>query len=208
MPINHTNLEEINYNLRSYPIANLLIVTKNKSTNDIQELIDLGYSLFGENKVQEANEKFRNLISQKLVLHLIGPLQTNKVSKALNIFNCIQSVDRKSLIDEIIKKKNINSRTGEFYIQVNIGSEPQKSGVLTKELFDLYHYALKKQLNVVGLMCIPPKSQKPEFYFEKMLNLKNELNPILKLSMGMSGDYKKALEFQSDIIRVGSLIFT
>jgi len=167
--------------------------------------------LFGENRVQEAKTKFQSLRTNKSIdLHLIGPLQSNKAKSALKIFDVIQTIDRYSLIDEISKQllKSSEIKTKKFFIQVNIGGEKQKSGVSKKELLDLYNYSIDKKLNIEGLMCIPPYIDNPSEYFREMLKIRDSINKKLKLSMGMSNDYKYALEFKSDIIRVGSMIFS
>ena len=209
MSLNLNNLETIKENLKIYPKSNLLIVTKNQSIQDIQALYSMGYKLFGENRVQEATKKYKDLSSKYLELHLIGPLQTNKVKQALKIFDVIQTIDRIALIDEISSKLNTLSetKTKEFYIQVNIGNEIQKSGVDIDQLSDIYKYAIGKSLNIKGLMCIPPNISDPGKYFGKMLDIKDMLDQNLKLSMGMSGDYLIALKYNSNLIRVGSLIF-
>tara|TARA_A100001011_G_scaffold202242_1_gene210607 strand:+ start:1762 stop:2328 length:567 start_codon:yes stop_codon:yes gene_type:complete len=187
-----------------------MIVTKNQSSQDINELISQGFKLFGENRVQEAKLKYQSISScNNLELHLIGPLQTNKVKNALKIFDVIQTIDRISLVDEIAKQllKLSSVRTKKFYIQVNIGEEEQKSGVFKKNLQDLYNYSINCNLVIHGLMCIPPNTQDPSNYFKEMIKIRDNINKKLKLSMGMSNDYKIALNFQSDIIRIGSLIF-
>lgn len=196
--------------MRGYKLAKLLIVTKNQGLNDIRDLIDKGYNFFGENKVQEAKKKFRELDDLfKINLHLIGPLQTNKVKDALKLFNTIQSVDREKLVEEISKvtKKSDKIKTSSFYIQINIGSEDQKSGIDKFECKDFYQYAVAKDLNIEGLMCIPPNAPNAHEYFREMNEIRININPNLKLSMGMSNDYKIALEHQSNLIRIGSLIF-
>lgn len=212
MSIHYPSLDSINQDLSFYKQAQLLIVTKNQNDDDVQKLLLDGYRLFGENRVQEAQKKFNPHIRKNypnLNLHLIGPLQSNKAKLALSIFHCIQSIDRKKLIDQIVKEiKNIDFiLTKEFYIQINIGHESQKAGVLPKDLIDLYEYALTCNLNITGLMCIPPISTNPGIFFEEMQILKEKLNKNLKLSMGMSNDYKIALKNNSNLIRVGSKIF-
>ena len=168
-----------------------------------------GANLFGENRVQEAKSKFTNdLLKYNFKLHLIGPLQSNKAEDALAIFDTIQTIDRYKLIDTISKlKEKKTSKTKSFYIQINIGEEKQKSGVLLNELENLYNYSLEKKLNIVGLMCIPPIDSDANFYFNKMREIKSKLNDKLLLSMGMSNDYLAALECGSNLIRVGSKIF-
>lgn len=185
-----------------------MIVTKNRPIEVVNELINKGYRLFGENKVQEAIQKFNNINTQpNLSIHLIGRLQTNKVKDALKTFNCIQSIDRHKLIEEILKHRSQNNRTTEFFIQVNIGREIQKSGVMPEDLLSLYDLAVKNKLPIKGFMCIPPADKDPKFYFEKMQLLKKKINDKMLLSMGMSSDYKIALQYGSNLVRVGSLVF-
>ena len=141
MSINFDQLNQINKILKQYPNANLQIVTKNRDAQTIKDLINSGFRLFGENKVQEAKAKFKNIFNTNLELHLIGPLQTNKVKIALELFDVIQSVDRLNLVKEIVKcrEKTDQSRTKNFYIQINIGKEMQKSGVAPEDLEDLFN---------------------------------------------------------------------
>ncbi len=209
MSINNDSIDTILEDLRISNTAELLIVTKNQTIKDINSLISRGFKLFGENRLQEAELKYKSLISNNLEIHMIGPLQSNKVKKALKIFDTIQTIDRFSLVDEVGKNLSKNSvRTKNFYIQVNIGREEQKSGIPISDLHNLYHYSLKKNLNIKGLMCIPPNTDDSSPYFQEMTEIRDNLNRELKLSMGMSNDYKTALNFNSDIIRVGSLIFS
>ena len=174
MSINFDELNKVNHILAQNSQSDLLIVTKNRNIDDIKHLIDLGYINFGENRVQEAKNKFQSISNDKIILHLIGPLQTNKVKEALNIFNVIQSLDRFKLVDEVVKYKNKNDsiKTNKFYIQVNIGEEEQKSGINIKELSKFYYYCLSNKLKIIGLMCIPPANVDPVIYFDKMLSLK------------------------------------
>ena len=209
MSINYNKLEEINDTLKIFPSTKLQIVTKNRSTEIIKELIDKGYNLFGENKVQEANDKFKNFNTNDLDLHLIGPLQTNKVKLALQVFNTIQTIDREKLVNEIYKIQNkFTSKTSNFFIQINIGEEEQKSGVSPDKLEQLYKLCIDRNLKIVGLMCIPPISDNSQIYFERMHELRDKLDSNLKLSMGMSSDYEIALKCGSNLIRVGSKIFS
>ena len=211
MTINTKNINSIIEDLKNLS-TRLMIVTKNQSNEDISELIEQGFKLFGENRVQEAKLKYYkpNLYEKNIELHLIGPLQTNKVKDALKIFDVIQTIDRASLVDEISKQliKMSVIKTKKFFIQVNIGDESQKSGVSVKDLRDLYDYSIDRKLNIHGLMCIPPNILDPKDHFKEMINLRDKINSQLKLSMGMSNDYKIALKCKSDIIRVGSLIFS
>ena len=211
MNINFDQLSKIKNNLKKSPNSSLLIVTKNRNIETIKDLIKEGYLSFGENKVQEAENKFSNINNNDLKLHLIGPLQTNKVKSALRLFNTIQTVDRPKLVKEISKYLNSNNdlkiMTKDFYIQVNIGKEEQKSGVLPHDLKNLYDFSISNNLKIIGLMCIPPFEDDPSIYFKEMNSLKNSLNNGLKLSMGMSNDYEIALSYKSDLIRIGSKIF-
>ena len=171
-------------------------------------LIEYGHKDFGENKVQEALEKW-SAIKEKhfdLKLHMIGKLQTNKVKFAVKIFDYIHSVDNeklaKKIADEQTKiKKNIN-----IFIQVNLGEEEQKSGVNKNELIKLISYCKTIGLNVVGLMCIPPINSSVNLYFKQMLDLNKSLC-LNELSMGMSSDYLEAIDFQATYLRIGSSIF-
>ena len=210
MTINYENLNNCKSKIKIFDKSRLLIVTKNQSLDDIKELINSGYKMFGENRVQEAKLKFSSLDNfEEINLHLIGPLQTNKVKEALIIFDTIESIDRKKLVDEIFKltNKGLKIRTNNYYIQINIGSEDQKFGVSKLEVFELYDYALSKNLSIEGLMCIPPNTGSPEKYFQEMNSIRDNLDKNLKLSMGMSNDYLLALKNNSNIVRIGSLIF-
>ncbi len=213
MTFNRTNLTEIENEVKKYKKSQLLIVSKNQTKETVIELLNLGYHLFGENRVQEAFNKFDQDILenyQEVNLHLIGPLQSNKSSLALKIFDTIQTLDRKKIIKAIYD--NINKagkvRTKDFFIQVNIGKEDQKSGVLPENVFEIYNYSKSLNLNIVGLMCIPPNDNNSKYYFEEMIKIKNNINSNLKLSMGMSQDYSQALLCGSNLIRVGSKIFS
>ncbi len=210
MSINLEELKNIDDLLNQNTQTDLLIVTKNRKLSDINQLINLGYVNFGENRVQEAKSKFQSIINENLNLHLIGPLQTNKVKDALKIFNVIQSLDRIKLVDEILKFKNMNDsiKTNKFFIQINIGEEDQKSGVAITDLNQFYNYCLSNKLNITGLMCIPPVNEDPIIFFKKMILLKNNLNKNLLLSMGMSNDYQEAIKCESNLVRIGSKIFT
>ena len=210
MTVNYHNLNKIIEVVERYDMANLLIVTKNQNLNDIHDLISKNFKIFGENRVQEAKGKYQELIKIKNInLHLIGPLQTNKVKDALSLFDTIQSIDREKLVDEISKFiiKDNPIKTKSFYIQINIGAEVQKSGIDKSQCMNFYKYALDRRLNIEGLMCIPPNTESVKEYFLEMREIQKKINPNLKLSMGMSNDYQIALEHHSNLIRVGSLIF-
>ena len=210
MTVNIKIFNEIKSLLSNYKNSKLLVVSKNRSREDIERLMIDGANLFGENRVQEAKSKFTSELYEKYnyELHLIGPLQSNKTEDALKIFDTIQTIDRLKLVDTISKLKNkIQLKTKSFYIQINIGEEEQKSGISLNELNNLYDYSLEKNLNIVGLMCIPPLNSDAIFYFNKMRDIKDKLNNKLLLSMGMSGDYETALKCGSNMIRIGSKIF-
>lgn len=212
MAVNFESLQIIGDDIFKYnPLSKLIIVTKNRSESEIKEILDREFNLFGENKVQEANKKYLNFRkTYEFELHMIGPLQTNKTELALQTFDTIQSIDRTKLVDAIVgalSKMGNKIRTQKYYIQINIGEEPQKSGILPDQSKELYEYCLMNHLNIEGLMCIPPAGVSPDQYFEKLIQIRNDLNVNLKLSMGMSADYKIALKKKTDFIRVGSLIF-
>ena len=206
--INKNTLQSIKEQVSNFPKCELMIVTKNRSVEDIQQLLNQGFCLFGENRVQEAKFKYQ-VIKKNYELHLIGPLQSNKVKVALKLFDTIQTVSSIKLVDLIDKelKKNEIFRTKSFYIQVNIGAENQKSGVNEKNVIELFEYAKNKQLNIKGLMCIPPFDKDPLFFFEKMLTIRDQVDQGLNLSMGMSNDYEIALKCSSNMVRIGSKIF-
>ena len=155
-----------------------MIVTKTRPLDEILKLINLGFCNFGENRVQEAQQKFTNIPSRMdISVSLIGPLQSNKVKQALKLFDGIQSLDRIKIIDEILKYKNENSKTKNFYIQINIGKENQKSGVMPNEFEYMYKYCIDKGLNINGIMCIPPQGKDPTPFFEmKMIRDKIDKN--------------------------------
>lgn len=195
---------------KEFPKVNLMIVSKNRPVSSIKVALNEGVFLFGENKVQEAELKFDELRKEfsNIHLHLIGPLQTNKVKQALKTFDVIQSVDREKLVKEISKNLSSLSRTKSFYIQINIGEEEQKSGISPDRAKFFYDYSIEQGLNIIGLMCIPPNNEDPNFFFEKMVKLRNSINTNLLLSMGMSGDYLYALKNKTDLIRIGSNFFS
>ena len=211
MTINSEELNKIVKDLENYPSSSLLIVTKNRSLDTVKNLIEMGYYSFGENKVQEAKDKFSFINKQQYELHLIGPLQSNKVKLALSLFDTIQTLDREKLVLEIAKQiKNNMDRilTKKFLIQVNIGEEKQKSGIEPDNVLKLYDLCSEHNINVSGLMCIPPNNQNPEPYFMDMVKIRDSIDKKLMLSMGMSSDYQLSLKCGSNMIRVGSRIFS
>ena len=195
-----------NYNLNQSP--KIIAVSKTFKIEHIQPLIEYGHLDFGENKVQEAFEKWTEVKekNKNLKLHLIGRLQSNKVKIAVKLFDYIHSLDSKKLADKIAihqKEQNLNKK---LFIQVNIGDEEQKFGIKKEEILDFYHYCKNLNLNIIGLMCIPPFNEDSNKYFKEMKILKEKLQ-LNELSMGMSSDYLNALENNSTYIRVGSNIF-
>ena len=200
--------DKITQNNQSYSNINIIAVSKTFPIEKIAPLLNYGHKDFGENKVQEAIEKWSEIKSNdnSIKLHLIGKLQTNKVKYALKIFDYIHSLESKKLAKKIAEEQLKLSKKIKIFIQVNIGSEEQKSGVSVEELEDLYKYSISLNLDIIGLMCIPPENQDVRPFFKKMKELKEQLK-LKELSMGMSSDYLEAIEFGSSFIRVGSKIF-
>ena len=186
----------------------IIAVSKTFGIEKIKPLIDSGHLDFGENKVQETLDKWSEikLKNEKIKLHLIGRLQTNKVKYAVKIFDYIHSVDTEKLAKKIADELSKNQRKIKIFIQVNIGEEEQKSGVDINNLENLYSYCKQINLEVIGLMCIPPAEKDPEKYFKMMQDLSKNLD-LKELSMGMSSDYLKAVEYSSTYLRIGSGIF-
>ena len=186
----------------------VIAVSKTFSLDKILPLIDYGHLDYGENKVQEAIEKWTNikLTKKELKLHLIGKLQTNKVKQAIKIFDYIHSVDSEKLAKKIVDEEDKQGKKIKIFIQVNIGDEDQKSGINKNQLSDFYQFCKTSKLNVVGLMCIPPFDQDSKKYFEEMSVLNKKLN-LNDLSMGMSSDYLEAINYSATYLRIGSSIF-
>ena len=197
-------LEKLNIN--SNP--KILAVSKTFEINKILPLIEYGHLHYGENKVQEALEKWSDIKLKKkdLKLHLIGKLQTNKVKQAIKIFDYIHSVDSKKLAKKIADEETKQGKKIKIFIQVNIGDEEQKSGVNKSSVNELYSYCKAINLNVIGLMCIPPMTKSSDIYFKEMNILNKNLN-LNELSMGMSSDYLDAIKNSATYVRIGSNIF-
>ena len=194
--VNHDELPKIIAVSKTFPIENIL------------PLIDHGHLHYGENKVQEALDKWTDIKNQNknIKLHLIGRLQSNKVKFALKIFDYIHSVDSEKLATKIADEQTKQGKNPKIFIQVNIGNEDQKSGINKERLVDFYKFCKDLNLDVVGLMCIPPPSDKPEIFFKEMALLTKKLN-LLELSMGMSSDYVEAAKNSATYLRIGSNIF-
>jgi pyridoxal phosphate enzyme (YggS family) len=186
----------------------VIAVSKTFKLEKILPLIEYGHLDYGENKVQEAIEKWSEikLKKQNIKLHLIGRLQTNKVKYAIKIFDYIHSVDSKKLAKKIADEQNKQNKKLKLFIQVNIGDEKQKSGINIDQIEDLIIYSKQLNLNIIGLMCIPPANEEPDKYFEEIKLLNKKFN-LSEISMGMSSDYLKAVENSSTYLRIGSSIF-
>ena len=197
-------LNEININ--NYP--KIIAVSKTFKIDQISPLIDHGHKDFGENKVQEALKKWTEVkkINPEIQLHMIGKLQTNKVKFAVKLFDYIHSVDSKKLAKKIADEQSKINKNIKIFLQVNIGDEGQKSGINKNELKQLVSYCKQINLDLIGLMCIPPANINPEIYFDEMKNLNKSLG-FKELSMGMSSDFLLAAKNESTFIRVGSSIF-
>jgi len=186
----------------------IIAVSKTFQLERIIPLIECGHLDYGENKVQEALDKWSEIKKKnpRIKLHLIGGLQTNKVKFALRIFDYIHSVDSKKLAKKIADEQVKQNKKVKLFIQVNIGNEEQKSGVSKIDLVDLFNYCKDLNLEVVGLMCIPPVDKDSNQYFKEM-NLLNHNLGLKQLSMGMSSDFLKASMYSATFLRIGSAIF-
>ena len=186
----------------------IIAVSKTFGLHKILPLIEYGHLDYGENKVQEAIEKWTEIKIEKpeIKLHLIGKLQTNKVKFAIKIFDYIHSVDSIKLAKKISDEQIKQNKRVRIFIQVNVGSEKQKSGLEINEIGELLNFCKKLDLDVIGLMCIPPLNQKSDEYFKKMNSLNKSFN-LQEISMGMSSDYLTAIENDATYLRIGSSIF-
>ena len=189
-------------------VLNIIIVCKTFSMDKILPLIDAGHVHFGENKVQEAESKWKEVKKKhpNIKLHMVGRLQTNKAKAALNIFDYIHSVDNYKLAEKIVKyEKELNKKIKTF-VQVNVGEESQKSGISPKNVNQFVNYCKNSlSLNIIGLMCLPPINDNPEKYFLHLNQLSNQTD-LCHLSMGMSNDYQTAIKCGSTFLRIGSKI--
>ena len=195
--------------LKSNKTVNIIAVSKTFTLEHIQPLINYGHTHFGENKVQEAIAKWSDQKKQNpnLKFHMIGKLQSNKAKDAVRFFDYIHSLDNQKLADALAKYQSELNKSLEYFIQVNIGNEIQKSGIPIGELDAFYNYCTnEKNLNVIGLMVIPPINENSNKYF-KSLNQLNKSFALENLSMGMSADYIDAIKNGSTYVRVGSSIF-
>jgi|TARA_B100001093_G_scaffold465982_1_gene484070 pyridoxal phosphate enzyme (YggS family) len=209
------NLIKIQNQLKDYNenrlknCTKIIAVSKTFPIDKILPLIEYGHTDFGENKVQEAIEKWTNIKEKyhSIKLHMIGKLQTNKVKFAINLFDYIHSLDNFKLAKKISDEQQKNNKKPKIFIQINIGSESQKSGINSNELNEFYNNCINDlNLDIIGIMCLPPNDNKGDFYFKKM----SELIKIIsanELSMGMSNDYLEAFKSGSTYLRIGSNIF-
>ena len=197
-------IEELKIELNPKVIA----VSKTFKLEKILPLIEYGHLDYGENKVQEAIVKWSEikLKNQNIKLHLIGKLQTNKVKHAIKIFDYIHSIDSIKLAKKIADEQFKQNKNLKLFIQVNIGDEQQKSGVKVDQIEELIIFSKKLNLNIIGLMCIPPANKEPNKYFNEIRILNKKFN-LPEISMGMSSDYLKAVENLSTFLRIGSSIF-
>ena len=198
----------IKSNLNHDRLPKIIAVSKTVPIENILPLVEYGHIHYGENKVQEALDKWSDIRSQndRIKLHLIGKLQTNKVKFALKIFDYIHSLDSEKLANKIADEQAKQGKKPKIFIQVNIGDEEQKSGINKERLDDFYKFCKNLNLDVIGTMCIPPNDQNTEKYFVEMNKINQELN-FKELSMGMSEDYLEAVKNNATYVRVGSKIF-
>ena len=195
-------------NFKNYQ-PNIVAVSKTFSMQDILPLINHGHIHFGENKVQEAIEKWTNLKNdfKHLKLHMVGKLQTNKVKYVVPLFDYIHSVDNIKLAEKISQEQIKNNKKMKLFIQINIGNEDQKTGISEDRLENFFNICTKKlDLNVIGIMCLPPNDNQSSKYFSKMIQLIKKIK-LKETSMGMSNDYLEAVSYQSTYLRIGSRIF-
>ena len=203
--------DQLKSNLKDINILNLpkiIAVSKTFTIDKIYPLIDHGHTDFGENKVQEAIDKWSDIKIKKpnIKLHMVGKLQSNKVKLAVKLFDYIHSVDSEKLAKKILEEQNKINKKIKIFLQVNIGDESQKSGLKKSEVSQLVNYCKDIGLDIIGLMCIPPVNINPEGYFKEMNKLSKSLG-FSELSMGMSSDFLTAAKNHSTYVRVGSSIF-
>lgn len=195
------------YNRRPEDI-NLVAVSKKQPIERIHAMLESGHRLYGENRVQEAQARWADLRTQypDLTLHLIGPLQTNKVKEAVALFDVIETVDREKLVKALSAEMKKQGKNMPCFIQVNTGEEPQKAGVLPKDFKNLLNSCKEEGLNIIGLMCIPPQDEPSALHFAFLRKLAKE-HHLKELSMGMSGDFEKAIALGATYVRVGTALF-
>ena len=208
------NLEGIKNKLKQLKLENyqnlkIIAVSKTFSLNRILPLIEYGHDHFGENKVQEALEKWPKIKESypNLKLHMVGKIQSNKVKFLLPVFDYLHSLDNIKIAEKISSEEKKNNKKLKIFIQINIGNEPQKSGINIEDLDEFYLTCVNElNLNIVGLMCLPPSSSDPKKYFISLNEISQKLN-LKELSMGMSNDYIDAAQCGATYLRIGSKIF-
>ena len=196
-------------NLKPKRKVNIVAISKTFPFEHIKPLLDYGHEHFGENKVQEALSKWREIkkYNNKIKLHMVGKLQSNKAKNAVEIFDYIHSLDSQKLADILSKSQKDINKSLKYFIQINIGNELQKSGVSSTEVDAFYSYCTREMnLNIIGLMVIPPNDGNSKKYFKLLDDLNNSLS-LKELSMGMSADYLEAINYNSTFVRIGSSIF-
>ena len=187
----------------------IIAVSKTFTYDHIEPLVEYGHVHFGENKVQEAQAKWSNIKIKKpnIKLHMIGKLQSNKAKEAVNLFDYIHSLDNQKLAHLLAKHENDANKKLQYFIQVNVGKEKQKSGIGIELLDDFYYYCIKDlRINIIGLMALPPNDGNENIYFKNIMELNKSLG-LKQLSLGMSGDYQEALKYEATYVRIGSSIF-
>ena len=204
---NQINSKILKLNINNYK-PKIIAISKTFKISHILPLIEHGHVDFGENKVQEAIEKWTEIKNKNknIKLHMVGKLQTNKVKFVLPLFDFIHSLDNLKLAKKISEEQKKYEIKPKIFIQVNIGNEPQKSGIDKNKLSEFYNECINLDLNIVGTMCLPPINNNKDIYFSEMKKITNALN-LNDMSMGMSEDYLKALEYSSTYLRIGSKIF-
>ena len=197
----------IELNLNDYK-PKIVAISKTFKLDHILPLINYGHLNFGENKVQEALEKWIDVKNRnyQIKLHMVGKLQTNKVKHALKIFDYIHSLDNIKLAEKISYEQKKTNKKPKLFIQINIDNESQKSGIANEKLEEFYQNCIQLDLDVIGTMCLPPENQDPDIYFSKMRSLNDNIK-LNELSMGMSHDYLTAIKYSSSYLRIGSKIF-
>ena len=215
----HKTIENLNYiesqinskilklNINNYK-PKIIAISKTFKIDHILPLIEHGHRDFGENKVQEALEKWTKVKNKNknIRLHMVGKLQTNKVKFVIPLFDFIHSLDSLKLARKISEEQKKYEKKPKIFIQINIGNESQKSGIDKNELPAFYNECINLGLNIVGTMCLPPMNNDPDIYFSEMKKI-NSISKLSDLSMGMSEDYLKAIEYSSTYLRIGSKIF-
>ena len=199
------NIESCSSNIS----INLIVVTKGRSLSDIEKIINVGHIHFGENRVQESINKWKDILTlnTNIKLHFIGKLQTNKVGDVIAYFSYMHSLDNDKLALNMSSEEKKLKKNLHYFVQVNLGEENQKSGILKKDLSRFISYCQNDlKLNIIGLMCLPPINEDPDNYFKELKQLAFD-NNLKELSMGMSNDYVAAIKNGSTFIRVGTAIF-